>query len=126
MHRSRTPRHRVRTRLTFGSVLAIALVLAGATPSRAGDVVAVLSGGSLTLTSSAGDETVAITGLDADSVQVTPAAPTTLNGGADPQTFDGLTKDLVLALGLGVNQTTITGATIPGTITAWAGAAATW
>src|SRR5512147_3068608 len=107
-----------RVRVVIAALFAIALVT---TESRAGDVTATLSGGTLTLTAGPGDELIQVTAVDADSLTVTPTAPTTVNGSGDPQTLDGFTGGIVVALGLGNNQTTITGVTIPGALTVTGG-----
>lgn len=73
-------------------ILAVVLItLTFATPAAADDVTAAFSGGSLTIAGGDGDDVLDMVGLDADSLQVTPTAPTTLNGGAGAVVFDGVT-----------------------------------
>lgn len=91
------------------------VLLSSVTPAWSGDVTAVTDGSKLTLTSGAGDESLAITGLDATSFRITPTPPTTLNGSADPQVFRA--PIIVVDLGLGTNALTLTGVTLAGALT---------
>jgi hypothetical protein len=106
---------------THGSAV-IALVLALiASPVHAGNVLVTYSRGTLTLAGGDDDDAVTITAPAADSVQVTPVTPTTVNGSADPQSF-GAIGDLVVALGLGTNALTVNGIAVEKSVTMKGGA----
>src|SRR5262245_30372296 len=104
-------------------LMVVAAILGAATSVRAaGNVTGAVTGGSLVLTGDAGDDVIAIDAVDADSLRVTPTAPTTLNGAGAAVTFDAVTKDVVLMLGIGANQTTLTSVVVPGMLVAKGGA----
>ncbi len=81
-------------------------------PVVAGDVTGAVAGGTLTLTGGAGAEIITIDQVgvaNAKEFRVSPGAGTTIGGVAAPQTFSGVSKDIVLQLGDGADDITITG-----------------
>jgi hypothetical protein len=84
----------------MGAAVLVAVAALSA-PALAGDVAAAMSGRMLTLTGDdAGDAIAIARGTRTDAYVVTPAAGTTLNGGAAALTFEGV-RSITVSMGSG-------------------------
>lgn len=84
----------------------------------AGGVVVTQAGGSLTITGDADDNEIEITQVGVGEFQIASGtSATTINGGAGPVVFQGVTKDLKFAMGEGDDSVTLTDLNIAGNLT---------
>ncbi len=97
------------------ALLVFSLSLSGAS-ALAGDVLASVTGGTLTLAGSAATDQVSIDQIgvaNAKQFRVVPGVGTTVNGSAVPQLFSPITKDVAIALGAGSDSVTIVDSKLP-------------